>query len=163
MAPSQDSSDHQDYYGNPIHLHLPLLLGGGHTQPIALHFCIIFDTVWAASRCWCLGVPLSLILIDHPKQTRNITNLRFKNISSFFVFIIFHLKTQTPGDLPGHHPRHFLQPLGYQLILTGHSLGAGTACCLAKILHDRFLGPQKEGGLHVLLRLELWGKFVFDR
>lgn len=32
---------------------------------------------------------------------------------------------------------HFLQPLGYQLILCGHSLGAGTACCLSKILHDR--------------------------
>ncbi|CAL1159791.1 unnamed protein product, partial [Cladocopium goreaui] len=36
-----------------------------------------------------------------------------------------------------NQPRHFLQPLGYQLILCGHSLGAGTACCLSKILHDR--------------------------
>ena len=35
---------------------------------------------------------------------------------------------------------HFLWPLQYQLILTGHSLGAGTACCLAKILYDRTLG-----------------------
>ena len=37
VAPSQDSSDHQDYYifriGDPnLNLHLPLLLGGGHTQ-----------------------------------------------------------------------------------------------------------------------------------
>ena len=36
MAPSQDSSHHQDYdifsKGIPINLHLPLLLGGGHTQ-----------------------------------------------------------------------------------------------------------------------------------
>ena len=40
MAPSQDSSDHQDYetflVGNPdLNLYLPLLLGRGHTQNIA--------------------------------------------------------------------------------------------------------------------------------
>ena len=36
--PSQDASHHQDYYifsrGIPINLHFPLLLGGGHIQPI---------------------------------------------------------------------------------------------------------------------------------
>ena len=37
VAPSQDASDHQDSYmfriGNPnLNLHLPLILGGGHTQ-----------------------------------------------------------------------------------------------------------------------------------
>ena len=32
---------------------------------------------------------------------------------------------------------HFLRPLNYRLVLTGHSLGAATACCLAKLLYDR--------------------------
>ena len=40
VAPSQDASDHQDdityLVGIPINLHLPLLLGGGHTQHIHL-------------------------------------------------------------------------------------------------------------------------------
>lgn len=39
---------------------------------------------------------------------------------------------------------HFLCPLQYQLILTGHSLGAGTACCLAKILYDRIYYAQPQ-------------------
>lgn len=34
---------------------------------------------------------------------------------------------------------------GYQLIVTGHSLGAGTACCVAKLLHEKGIPLQCYG------------------
>ena len=42
MAPSQDSSDHQDHYifnreSGTKNLHLPLLLGGGHIQYVYIY------------------------------------------------------------------------------------------------------------------------------
>lgn len=111
----------------------------GGSGNVALHgYHIWIHLIWAASRCWCFGFPYIWCWFDHPKQT-SITNLCFKNVSLVVGYRCSWKKHSLKISLK---PRHFLQPLGYQLILTGHSLGAGTACCLAKILHDRFLRPN---------------------
>ena len=48
MAPSLDSSDHQEYYmfsrDSELKLHFPLLQGGGHIQVIVYFFSIVFCT-----------------------------------------------------------------------------------------------------------------------
>lgn len=38
--------------------------------------------------------------------------------------------------------QHAFVSHGYRLVVTGHSLGAGTACCVARLLHDKGIPLQ---------------------
>ena len=58
VAPSQDASDHQDYYmfrigDSELNLHFPLLQGGGHIQYIYIYMDVSQNN----------GTPKSSILI----------------------------------------------------------------------------------------------------